>query len=142
MPALGLLYAIAAAFFWASAIIVVRLSGAPTILMPIIVASGSFVACLPTLYFVKTGDFQRRAILVALCGALLNGIGMFIGWAKLIGGSSRGQWELSVVMPVTYVLLPTFVVLGSFLIFQERLSTNKSIGLVLTVAGIWFLYRK
>jgi drug/metabolite transporter (DMT)-like permease len=139
---IGSLWAVIAALCWAGALMIVRVSGAPASVMPFIVASGSITACLPTLWFVAPEELRWRAILIAFIGALLNGAGMVVGWNKLVGGASAGQWQLTTVMPIAYSLIPMFVALASVVLLGERLSTNKSIGIVLAIAGIYFLNRK
>ena len=110
---LGLFLAVTAGFVWAAAAIIGRVSGAPSQAMPLIISAGSFIACLPTVFFINASTPQMRGITIAFVAALLNGIGMAIGWQGLIGGAAEGKWELSVVMPIAYTFLFLFIATGT-----------------------------
>ncbi len=136
---LGLFLATAAGLVWAAAAIIGRVSGAPSQAMPLIISAGSFIACLPTIFFINTSSLQMRGISIAFVAALLNGIGMAIGWQGLIGGAAEGKWELSVVMPIAYSLLFLFIAAGTAIFLKEPVSLKQASGMLLACVAIYLM---
>jgi len=141
MSGMGLLLATLAGLAWAAALVVVRYSGVSPAAMPLIIAVGSFVAVLPTAYFAQMASLRWQAVAIAFVGALLNGVGMTIGWQGVVGGAVRGQWELSAVAPTMYISLITFTAVGSVIFLGDHFTWSKATGIVFAAAAIWLLSR-
>ena len=139
MPLSGILLAAAAGLVWAAAAIVGKISGAPSAAMPLIISTGSFIACLPTAWFIDTSTLQWRTVSIAFVAALLNGVGMAIGWQGLIGGAAEGKWELSTVMPVAYTLLFLFIALGTLVFLGEPVTLKRLAGMILAGIAIYLM---
>jgi drug/metabolite transporter (DMT)-like permease len=139
MPLLGLFLATAAGIVWAAAAIVGRVSGAPSAAMPLIISGGSFVACLPTIWFINTNALQTRSSLIVLIAGILNGIGMAISWQGLIGGAAEGKWELSVVMPIAYSLLFLFIAVGTVIFLGDPVTLKRAAGMALACVAIYLM---
>lgn len=140
MPINGLLWAIAAALPWAAAAIIGRISGGPVMLMPLMISGGSFIACLPTAFFVDFNDIRwGRPIQLQLLAGLLNGVGMAISWQVLIGGAGEKKWELSTVMPIAYTLLFLFIAIGTVIFLHEPVTPRRLVGMLMAGFALYLM---
>jgi drug/metabolite transporter (DMT)-like permease len=140
MPIYGFLWACAAGLPWAAAAIVGRISGVPVSLMPILISGGSFIACLPTLFFINRSELEWGApIKLALLAGILNGIGMAISWQVLIGGAGQGKWELSTVMPIAYTLLFLFIAIGTITFLGEAVTVKRIMGMAIAGVALYLM---
>lgn len=129
---------------WAAGILLMRFVAIPAAAMPFFVGTGSLIPCL-VFSSVVIGHFSSlswRSAAVALAAGALNGTGLILFWGGLVGGSARGLWELSKVGPLTYALLPSFLAMGSWLLFGERFSLYRLGGVAAAAVAIVLLSRE
>jgi drug/metabolite transporter (DMT)-like permease len=126
---------------WAAAILIMRDKGVPSYTIPYFIVVGSLIACaiVPLVYFPEFSRPTLRQSGIALVAGIFNGVGLFLFWGGLVGGASRGLWDLSTVVPITYTLLLSIVAFGSWLVFDERFTLDKWLGVAFGVASIALL---
>jgi hypothetical protein len=129
---------------WAAGILLMRIVGIPSNTMPFFVAVGSVLPSLVFTTFVtkEFGSLGSRSVAIALIAGVLNGSGLILFWGGLVGGASRGLWELSRIGPLTYALLPSFLAVGGWLFLGARFSVSRLGGVACAAAAIMLLSRK
>ena len=107
-------------------------------MMTVLITSGSLLATLPIAFSQNYAAAGSRALMFGLVGGIANGIGL-LAFYRLVAGSNEGLWEISRVLPISFVLVPIGTAIGARLFFNEAITADKVIGLVLAGGAIWFL---
>ena len=124
--------------FWASAPLLGRLSSVNAMMMTVLIASGTLVATLPVAFSQNYAAAGSRALMFGILGGIVNGIGL-LAFYRLVAGSNEGLWEISRVLPISFVLVPIGLTIGARVFFNEAITIDKLIGLALACGAIWFL---
>lgn len=125
-------------FFWAASPILSRFSGVNAGMMAVLVTIGTFAIAFPLVFRQDWTQAGSKALMFALLGGIANGIGL-LAYYRLVAGANENLWEISRVLPITLVIVPVGIVIGSRIFFNEAITTEKIIGLVLASCAIWFL---
>ena len=78
-----------------------------------------------------------RAILIGLLAGAVNGAG-FLAYSRII---SNRDLDFSVYVPIMVLLSMFVTTAGSVILFGEKISLDKVIGLILMLLSIYFLSR-
>ena len=125
-------------FFLTCAPILGRFSSVNAMMMTVLIASGTLIATLPVAFSQNYAEAGSRALMFGLAGGIANGIGL-LAFYRLVAGANEGLWEISRVLPISLILIPVGIVIGSKLFFNEAITADKIIGLILACGAIWFL---
>ena len=123
---------------WAAAPLIGRFSAVSAMMMAALVAFGSFLAILPLAFSQNYLAASPKALILGLTAGIINGLGLLIFY-RLIAGSNEGSWEMSRVVPATFVLVPIFTAFGAMIFFRETVTAERIIGIGLAAVAIWFL---
>lgn len=124
--------------FWAAAPLLGRLSSVNAMMMSVLIASGTLLATIPVAFSQNYTAVGSKALIFGLVGGIANGIGL-LAFSRLVAGSNEGLWEISRILPISLLLVPIGIAIGAKLFFNEAITTEKIIGLILACGAIWFL---
>ncbi len=105
----------------------------------------AFIGCLGTALvavpLALTQSYHELNFRVAgfgLAGGVLNGIGLAALYV-LFALAPVQKWELSKIVPITYILTIVLITLAGRIFFAEQITTVKAIGMALTLVGLIFI---
>ncbi len=107
-------------------------------MMAVLIAGGSLAAVLPVAFLQNYAAAGSRALMINFAAGIANGIGLLVFY-YLVARANEGLWEISRVAPIVFGLVPVIVAIGAWVFFDEALTRDKFIGIVLVCGAIWFL---
>ena len=129
----AIMYSGIAALFFGMWPLVMRFAQLSPAWINFIVVAGSFPVVIIGL--LGNNSFpSRQAMALGIFAGILNGVGI-LAYGKLIGG----DWDISKTLLIALALMPLVVAVGSKILFNEEFTINKTIGLFLAMAAIFFL---
>ena len=124
--------------FWSIAALLGRYSSVSGMMMAVLISIGNLIAVLPVAFSQNYLAVSPRSLLIGLVAGIANGIGI-LAFYRLVSGSNEGLWEISKMLPISFILVPIGVTVGARVFFGEAITIEKTIGLALACGAIWFL---
>ncbi len=138
------LTAILCAVFFGSAALIARAAPMPYPIMALLIGSGTAFATLMW-YALVGGNYNEIAVtisqpkgLLMIVAGIINGIGLVLFY-RLIEQAQNGSAEMSRMIPIVLVMMPTIISIGGVMFFKESITLGKIIGTVLVLIGIYVL---
>lgn len=138
------LTAMMCAVFFGSAALLARAAPMPYPIMALLIGSGTAFATLMW-YALVGGNYneitvtisQPKGILMIVAG-IVNGIGLVLFY-RLIEQAQNGISEMSRMIPIVLVMMPTIISIGGVMFFKEGITLGKISGTALVLAGVYVL---
>lgn len=130
-------YCFLVAVLWGAWQLFARATGLPPLAMALIASSVGLIPITLANLYVRTDLFaiDVKQLIFAVSAGLTLGSGMAI-YSFLI---TNREWDLSIYVPISTVMIAIVVVVGSILFFGESLDIRKSIGIASALIAIWLL---
>lgn len=129
------LYAALAALCFGGWPLIARAGGAASVWLTLCVTCGGLAVAWTNLAFHDDQAPSSRAVMYALAGGLVNGLGLvFFGKVAIWKGE-----DVSRLLPLVFVMMTLVTVAASVVFLHEPITSKKIVGVVLACAAMWFL---